>query len=579
MADLAECKANAEGVMSKKPPILSSLLLLLVLTCAGQQPSADQKDELAQLRLKKQLLVGDLDRQIKDIQPAAVRVWARYKVAGWLWKDGKDESETAEGIAVEGIDDHYRNKELIPPQFLYGIRLLSLLDSHAPDRAKQIRLRYAISPQDDLQLVSDLLNSKNGERRAVDIAVNVLSAQNDKGPDLAGLLMALVSRESGELTRLLAAILAAEASGRIRLSTNNLLMYAGAFAKPSVPLDIRRQFLNLAVFRCRNVAAVSTTDQSACYGVFERLFPDLSAESPEILAEAGPVYTLLSAQITQKTRAANESNERMKSSPDRLGATVAEAEREEDPARKSVLYKSAAYIALTQKKFTYAVDLMEQASEIEIPNQGSKDIRTAIADQFYGDVVVQSLATTEPSAASYAIKKMTDVLARVRGHSKLASYYLEKNDLDSAFRSYDQAVTNAKKVEITPEGIVNLVRMLPAAQKLDTIRVFELTKLIAKSVNSMPSPTVEDRPGTKNYLDYVSSAMMVNYSLQPALAELVKTNRSAVSDLSDLIQKKEIKITAEIVLATNSFDTVPWPTKTTKTAGVTFLVPRIRTAL
>ena len=546
------------------------LLAGLFLSCSfisySQVDGADEKDELAQLRLKKQLVVIDLESQTKNIPYAAVRVFAGYRTASWLWKDGKDDTGRAAEIAAAAIDDHYKNRGEIPSTYFFDSHLFILLDSHAKGLAKQLREKHKGSVNESEAIIR-LLSEKDGPKRAVDAAVRLLSRPNEQNPDLVYVLTNLEQQGSPELYRLLGAILAADQTGNGRLPTHMIEILTGFFIKPDVPNEMRKQFIQLVLGRARNPAALSVLDRDAYYRTLQRLWPDISTRYPEMLAEAGPIYTFLSAQMSRSTREANERYERIQNSADKLAATVAEAERAEDKIEKYALYTSAARLALEKKRFVYAVDLMEKASEIDIPRSGIKaEFSKNLHDQFYRSVVTKALEASEPHAAEHAIKKMQAPMSKAEALKNLSQYHIDGNDLDSGRRSHDEAVKLVGNIESSPQGASLLLSMLPTAHRIDSGRLLELTQMIAKTINAIPSLNVEDKPDTKNYREYVTKVMDINWNLDSALRQLVKVNRGAAKDLADRIEKKEIKIIADQVLLIDSVTSTPQPEKSAGSA-------------
>lgn len=533
--------------------LLFGLLLLSSVASLSQDYIDDKKNEIAEVLIRKQLIVNDLENQVKDIPYAVVRVFARYKTAQWLWKDGKDDTGRAMEIAVAAVDDFYINKSEIPVAYSYNASLFVLLDTHAKDAAKDLREKYKLSVDDEALITSLLFGQKDGERRAVDYAVRQLSRQNEKSPDLVYLLMRLDQQGSPELNRLLSAILAAEQAGRTGFHANMIQIFSNFFIKPNVPVEIQRQFFSLIVARTRNAAALAINEQWTYYSVLQRLLPEISTKYPEILGEASTAHTLLSAKVDRSTREANERNERINDSSDKLAATVAEAERANDDTIKHGLYRSAARLALKENKFIYAVDLMEKASQIDISASGIKeDTLKSGYEQFYGDVVTKALQASEPDAANHAVKKMNTPLSKADGLARISTYYIDKKDLDSGRYAHDEAIKLVSRAENSSESIALLLKMIPTAQKIDPSRVFEVNQMIARSINAIPSLNAEDQPETKNYQDYLKKIMTINLNLVPALTSLVKENRNAAADLASRIDKKEIKIVANFVLLTDS---------------------------
>jgi hypothetical protein len=87
--------------------------------CFGQPKDTGKKTDAAlDIVIKKQIICDQLERQTQEIQFAAVRVYIRYKIAAWLWKDGKDNSGRAKGIAIRAVEDLYENKSDVPQYYL-----------------------------------------------------------------------------------------------------------------------------------------------------------------------------------------------------------------------------------------------------------------------------------------------------------------------------------------------------------------------------------------------------------------------------------------------------------------------------
>jgi|CXWL01.1.fsa_nt_gi hypothetical protein len=537
----------------------------------SQENVVQNKDEIAQIRLKKQIILADLEGQLKNIPFAAVRVYARYRIASWLWKDGKDDTGRAEDIAVTAIEDHYKNKDEMPPGYSSRARLFVLLDTHAKDTAKRLREKYKFSSAEEAGQILALLDQKNGEKLAVDAALRLLSQPNENAPDLGYLLMLLEQQGSPELNRLLGAILAADQMGRMRLPTHMIEMLTGFFIKPDVPADMARQFIRLVLARSRNVAALSVLDQMAYSRTLQRLWPDITTKYPDMVAEAGTIYAFLTAQVNRSTREANERFERINNSADKLAAAVAEAERVDNNTEKYGLYRYAARLALEKKKFVYAADLMEKASEIDMGVSSTpEDFRKGMHDQFYRDVIMKALEADEPDGASHAVKKMNTPLSKAENLRHISKYYIDKKDLASGREAHDEAIKLISRVESSPEAISTLVEMLPISHMVDSARADELTQMIAKKIGAIPTLNAEDKPNTKNYRDYVVKIMKINGNLFTVLTQLVKENRGAVADIGGRIEKKEIRIIADYVLLTDSIDSLPkQKKKTTESSKLT----------
>jgi hypothetical protein len=209
-----------------------------------------------EIQIKKQIICDDLERQLKDIPFAAVRVLTRYRVASWLWKDGDDDTDRAEDIAVRAIDDLYANKAEIPDYYLQVLKaeLFAMLDMHAREASDKLREKHKISSEDDVGILDSLLHQKGGEKLAADAAIKSLvnqSQENSDNPDMSLLIWRLQERKSPELLRLLVAIVDAEEKGRTRFTSATLFSMSRYFVEASVPIPVQKRFFEVVVSKSR----------------------------------------------------------------------------------------------------------------------------------------------------------------------------------------------------------------------------------------------------------------------------------------------------------------------------------------
>lgn len=527
-----------------------------VLSAYSQQKSVDRKSERRETLIKKQILVNDLENQIKDISFSAVRVFARYKIASWLWKDGKDASARAEEIAVSALDDLYENKIEIPPVYFnaLGPKLFTLLDLNAKDSVKKLKEKYKISDNES-ELFDSLLNQKDGEKLAADAAVRSLTNQSGANPEIFFLIWRLQQRRSPELFRLLSAILDAEETGRVKFTADLLTFMSGCFVEPTVPVMLQKRFLKVVVDRSRNAAQIPEGNEEGFFNLLSGVMQDVSTKFPELFPEASIIHSILKTKVSKESLETQEQNERIENSADRLSAMIAEAERTDNNTSKYDLYVSAAYLALKLKKFIYSANIFEKTVEIELPpGTISERVKKKLRDQFLGEITEKALQSGEPDSADYATKKIADPLAKAESLRKTANYYIDRNDLDASLYALNESIKYAAKVEPTSWSLPVLINLLPVAQRIDPSSVFELNKIVAKSINAIPTLNVEDKPQTENYKNYVTNVMIVNWNLLPVLTQMVKVDKNAVTDLAGRIDKKEIKIVANYVLLTDSID-------------------------
>ncbi|MGB7069550.1 MAG: hypothetical protein WBD22_08650 [Pyrinomonadaceae bacterium] len=549
-----------------KKLLLLGLLFSFPLSSFSQKKVGQHHSYLPQQTVEKQILVDNFEYQIKEVPFAAVRVFIRYTIASWLWQDGNDDSGRAEQTASRAIDDLYENKDEIPSKYLSILRsaLLTLLDLNAKDAAYKLREKHRIHQDDESGGLFALLSQKDGERLATDSAIRSIASKSSLEIETVFLIGQLRDRKSFEFFRLLSAVVNALETGRVDVGTTELLAMSGYSTESTVPLGVQRKFLRIVVNQSRSVAQMPGGDFDSGYNLLSLVIPAISTKFPELLQEASTIQSVLKAKASHASIEALERGERIRNSSDKLSAYISEAEQTDNHGLKSDLYISAAHLALKMGKFRYAVDIVEKTAELEIKSEISEEFRTRWRDQFYRQVVDKSLKADDPSSANHAIEKMTDRLAKSDGHRKTTVYYFEHHDPVFAGYSLDEAIKLTGKAENSSRKISSFINLLTAAQKIERARVSALSDLIAKSINAIPTLNVEDKPQTENYKNYVNSVMDINWNLLPALTSLIKENRNEAVNLTNGINKKEIRIIADYVVMTNSVFRMTRPAKDAK---------------
>jgi len=209
-------------------------------------------------------------------------------------------------------------------------------------------------------------------------------------------------------------------------------------------------------------------------------------------------------------------------------------------------------LALEQKKFTYAVDIVEKTVEIDTFSDIISDpFRKRWLDQFLGQVVTAALQSGDPQSARYATKQIVDPLSKADSLRRIANYHFDHSDPGPTYDALDESIKLISRVEGGDRRIFSLINLLPTVQRIDRNRLSDLSELTAKSINSIPSLDAEDKPQTKNFKNYVTSVMNINWNLLPALTKLLKENKSDAANLAGRINKKEIRIIADCVLLTD----------------------------
>jgi len=535
-----------------------SLILIVFCALASQAQKVDDKARIAaqQQILKKKIVVDDLDNQAKSVPLAAARIFARLKIAEWLWKDGKDDTGRAESIAVKAFEELYEKKNEIPNPYQLSAPLLALLELNAKDAAKKLKAKYEIEAREDLWGAGYLLDKPGGDK----ILAAKIKQHLTNGYDLyqiSYLIGELRDRKSPEVLAILAHIIALEETGGNNFPADALFNLGDYFRDPTVPIDLKTRFYRIVLGEARN--AMQSPDESILSSADSLLYavlPDINQNAPELSGEATALRSILSAKTSQLTREARERDERIEGSEDKLAALISEAEKADSKNVKRDLYDEAGLLATKQEKFQLAADLFGKALEnIANPEKEKPDILYGYHDQQLNEIVKAALAKNDVESAEYAMKKIVGEFRKADALRQLAIYFFEHKDSTTALDNYYQSLKLVAKQENKQMRFYMLFRLIPAAQTIDPDRVSETTALTAKAINNFQTLNPEDKPGTDKFNEYTSTIMAINYNVNQVMGGLIKKNKSEADDFADRINRKEVKIIADLVLAINQFET------------------------
>ncbi len=544
------------------------LLLILIVFCAITSPAQKAADKAkvpddkiliaAQQRiLKKQIIADDFDNQSKNVPLAAARIFARLKIVEWLWKDGKDDTGRAESLAVRAVEEVYEKKDEIPNSIFYSADLFALLELNAKDAAKKLRAKYKIEEKEDLSNATSLLDKPGGDKIVADKIKIALAGDKTELSQISYLIGELRDRKSPEFLAILFQIVSLEEAGRNNFAPDSLLGVKDYFRDATVPVNIKVRFYQIVLGKVRNAMQSPDTGSIAdADGLLYLILPDINQNAPELAAEAIAIKSVLSAKTSQRAKEVQERNKRIAESADKLEAVIAEAEKADDKADKSNFYDDAGFLATEREKFQFAVDLYDKALENLPAEEALKpEFRYIYHDQQLNEIVKAALAKNDLESAEYATKKIVAELSKAEALRQTAIYYYENKDSASALNDYDQALKLVAKADGSKTKFYMLFRLIPAAQTIDPDRVSVVTAITAKLINNFPSLNPEDKPGTANFNDYVSTIMAINYNVNQTMRDLYKKNKSEVNDFAIRINRKDVKLIADLVLAINTFET------------------------
>lgn len=533
--------------------VFLSFIVLLTFTAgaAAQKPAKISPSVAQQFIVRKQQLVDDFELQMKDVPYAAVRVYIRYKLAEWLWKKGKDDSDRAEGLAVKALEEAYAKKDEMANSIRFKLvtDIFGLLDTNARETSVKLKAKYDLGADEDLFSGFSQLSKKDGDQAVAQKLIKALSKPGDINNMINPLLNSLRMMKSPQFPVVLGTFLDSVESGRVNANNGTIYMFLMHFNDPQVPPAFRARYFNLIVGRAR--AATQTPDPL--------VYPMLSAaitnfgEGSDLLPEAVALKNALAITESAANRARREAQERIDASRDKLAALIEEAERAEDKPLKVSFYLQAVYKARDTGKLIVAIDLIGKVKELD-----KRDARNDWSDTEFTTVARRAFEKDEVEIALDATGRIEDPIDHAEALKTAAEYFNRKKDAVAEQESVGKMlILLSVKLDEGAESLRanTLVRALPVVQKIDRIALPEAITIAAKAINDLPAPGAEHGPGTTKYADHVYSLMSINYSLAATTTMLLSRGKTDASDLAERIQKKEIRIVADLVLAMEALDT------------------------
>lgn len=530
---------------------ITPLILILLVTAAGALAQTTAKSPIStapEFIVKKQQLVDDFELQMKDIPYAAVRVYIRYKLAEWLWKKGKDDTDRAEGLAVKALEEAYARKDELPANYRSRLvaDLLGLLDANAKETAARLKLKYDFDSEDELFTGFSQFDKKDGDKLIAQRLLRALAKPGEIDRMVTPLINSLRVRKSLQFPIVLVLFLTAAESGRLIVNNFNLYQALVNFNDPQVSPALKARYFALVVAR----AAIQSPD-GVTYQMLHSAINIFGDGSSDLLPEAMALKTVLANTETAVGRARREAEERIEAGTDKLAAYIDEAEKAEYPSHENFFYMRAAALAKDSGKLAIALDIVEKVRQNDKSEFGK-----SWTDQEFGSIARTGFEKGQVEMALIAADRIEDTLGHAEAWRTAAEYFDRKKDAEAAIDATGR-ILKLLAVDYKIEALraQALVRALPVVQQIDRASMPEASLLAAKAINDLTTPGPEDKPGTRNYSDYITSIMWFSYSLPPLSAVMIRKNKADVADLAERIQKKEVRIVADLVLATDALDT------------------------
>jgi hypothetical protein len=514
------------------------------LFCSGQKRDKNVLPENQQIKSAKQAAIDDLESQVKMVSFPVVRTYIRYKLALWLWQNGKDETGDAKVLSIRAFDELYDKKNEFPQYFFSDLstRFLALFEAYDPGTAKKIHEKYNISKDEQLNSIFPLLDKKDLESLVVDKLLASLENQREISSQAIFILEELAKRKSPGFLRVLSGIVSLEERGKSNFSSDSLFFITDFFRNETVSSDLRMRFYKIVIKKARQALDSDESEALSAFDLINSVSIDISASNEALYSEFNSLKIILASKISRSDTEYREVYERIDDSSDRLEALMSEADATSDKVLKEQLITEASTEALKRKKFQVAIDLTEKLADLK-KSQKNEDARFKFRfDQFMGDVAIQSLKDNEIAVSKKASGKISDKLARAEILRKTANYFFEQEDSTAALNTLNESLKITNETENNSKKIAMLLRLLVSFQKIDKDKVSGVSENIAKLIDALPTLNPDDKPGSENHIKYMNSIMAINANLLPVFNELLKKNRLEALNFASRINRKEVKI-------------------------------------
>ena len=208
-------------------------------------------------------------------------------------------------------------------------------------------------------------------------------------------------------------------------------------------------------------------------------------------------------------------------------------------------------LAKNTGKFAVAVDLIDRLVEID-----KSEFMKSWPDPEYADVARRAFEKDEVEIGLKAINRVFDPVKRAEA-GKIAVNYYDAGKDPAAAREMLAGVLKllADAGNVDPARVYGLIGAIPMVRKIDKTALPETIMLAAGAINDLPTPGIDDKPGTKKYNDYVDRVMRVNFNLSAIITLLLTSEKADAADLTDRIQKREVRVLADSLMAIDALET------------------------
>ncbi len=527
------------------------LLCLSLAPCAAQEagapstPGAEPHAVRPSAQDAAEIVAG-----IKSVESPAFRAYLYTRVAG-LFRQSADKDAAVRQVVLDaaraGVADLSDHENEVPPTpaSAFYWAMLDTIRRYAPEEADRLKDAHPLrreqhtseAAKNGAAFYSALakLNNPQTSAQGVREAGDLIASGGVPATTLLGELLKLDQSGSPALPQMLAATLALAGNNRNAIPLQTLFFLSQIYLKDSTPRDLQVGFLaaadkatqvDLAQLR-RDPAMLSPAVQ-----LLKAVLPKMQRLKPDLYAQVAARLASLSPGATQEDPVYS----RIKNSADPLAQTITEADAAKDPKLRAELLDSAARLARRQGKLRQAVELITSA---DLDRRGLPESYSR-RDDFLGEVLGDALKIKDVDTARRAVAGMELAVSRAEALRRIAGYFVEAEDRQSAAESLEDAAKALAEAPASKEKATSLFKLAADFAEADGARSRAVLLEGVKAANDIPRP--DSDPEGK----FCWSLFPLADTTIKVFQRLARTDRDGAISLADGLRPKEFKIAALI---------------------------------
>lgn len=549
------------------------LCVVVIVVSAQNTDSAYLKKAEVYQNQQRAAALSSLAFDIKQVDDAPQRCFLRTEIASALF-EGKIESyhDKADSLLLDCLEDTIDNPDHFSDMQMNWAKgeVLGLLRKYSPKLAAKSEKKYFAKAGDtDLTDEFEALAGTNPAETARKLVAKI--NRGEISPGISMIIEEIKGRDWVAAMAILNAVLNYYRANPEKVHTDMRLPFLiYSYLDSRLPIETKNGFY--ALLLRMGEMAIADPDNSPLWASarssLATALPDIQKVNPELYPRASALYNALKSAQSEYERERDEVWKRINESKDKLAQALSEAESARHKNLKNDLLVAASGYAIEEKKFRLAADTRLKVSLeklIRISGSGSKESpdmaeATKVSHSYFltDQLLEDCLKENDIESAEYAVSLAEVPWMKGKGLFKIADKLVTLGKKEQAFDRLNDGQKMMEKAELKREKIWVISSVgLRAALKIDKTRAFDIASDLVKTINRIPTPGPDDKPGTDARKDYTYTLTAVSHNLRDAFRLLGKENMALADSISQGVQLREWRLAVRIALETERLYPLP----------------------